>query len=320
MDFSAVAVIALLLILVAVGVLVSRQGLLASNLPALRLLTSVARQPTGESDLAPTTTEVEGDVPVGGITSRVSTQARSHEEPATSTVVELAPRLTAQRPGGLSPSPVEASGAQLDRLEARFSELSRTIDRHETALSALLQQSMNDLVQRAIAGDARADAAVDRLRADVTASIASIRNDAGYARRQDVCAELYSALARFEAALAAVSNPVLLPGEPYAIPDELPASALVWENWNDVGERVFVLADTFNAQRLHLSPHTRSEVAQFLTTLRTLLTGTIYPNLQSSFGSKQHESLRLALGQIAQGLRRVSESLEREYEGNAPRT
>jgi hypothetical protein len=317
-DFSAVAVIALLLILVAVGVLVSRQGLLSSNLPALRLLASVARQPDDESDLAATTTAVEGDPLSSRMVSRASTPARSQPAPATSSVVDIGSRLPAQR-SGLSPSSVEVVGPQLDRLEARLSELTGTIDRHEAALSALFQQSMGDLAQRAVAGDARIDAAVDRLRADVLTSVASMRLDASHARRQDVCAELYSALARFEAALATVSNPVLLPGEPYAIPDELPASALVWENWNDVGERVFVLADTFNAQRLHLSSQTRSDLAQFLTTLRTLLTGTIYPNLQSSVGSKQHESLRLALSQIALGLRRASESIEREYEGHDTR-
>ena len=260
MDFSAVAVIALLLILAAVGVLASRQGLLASNLPALRLLASVARQPTDESELEPITTEVAGDVPSSRLAARSWTRAQSQPVPATTPVVELGSRVNAQRPSLSSP---EVAGAQMDRLEARLSELAHTIDRHEAALSALFQQSMGDFAQRAIAGDARIDAAIDRLRADVSTSVASMRIDAGRARRQDVCAELYSALARFEAALAAVSNPVLLPGEPYAIPAELPASSLVWENWNDVGERVFVLADTFNAQRLHLSPQTRSESLSF---------------------------------------------------------
>jgi len=210
-----------------------------------------------------------------------------------------------------SPEPV---GFQLKRLDTRLTELTQNIDRHEAAISALLRQSMTDLAQRAAADDARSEAAVERLRGDVLAALASPKPNADRTRRKDVCAELYATLARFEAALSAVSNPVLLPGEAYAIPDALPASALIWENWNDVGERVFVLADTFNAQRLHLSPQAREDLGQFLTKLRTLLTGTIYPNLQADVGSSQDLALRNALHEIARGLRDARESLEREYE------
>jgi hypothetical protein len=173
---------------------------------------------------------------------------------------------------------------------------------------------MADLAQRAAAGDARNDAAVERLRGDVHAALSATRTNEERSRRKDVCAELYVALARLEAALAAVSNPVLLPGEPYHVPDDLPPSSLIWDNWNDVGERVFVLADTFNAQRLHLSPRARGELGQFLTTLRTMLTGTIYPNLQSHVGSNQQRALREALDEMAREFRTVREMLEREYE------
>jgi hypothetical protein len=303
-DFSAVAVIALLVILAAAATLISRQGLFDAPLSGLRLQDLGGRHRDGDeakSDASMSTV-------VGDATGADQSAAR----------VTPPPPATMHYPVSSAPA-LEPVGPQLDRLDAKLTELSQSIDRHETAIAALLRQSMNDLSQRAAAIDARSDAALERLRADVLASLASSRAGTGCTRRQDVCAELYVTLARLESALAAVSNPVLLPGEPFALPDELPASALVWENWNDVGERVFVLADTFNAQRLHLSQETRHDVAQFLTTLRTLLTGTIYPNLQSNVGSSQHLALRKALNDIARGLPNVRETLEYEYEGRTLR-
>ena len=38
-----------------------------------------------------------------------------------------------------------------------------------------------------------------------------------------------------------MTNPILLPGEPYAPPAEFLPEALIWENWNEVGERAFSL-------------------------------------------------------------------------------
>ena len=282
MDLGTVAVLALLIILVAIAGLVSRQGLLASSLTDLRWQNFVPRPRSA--------VESESILPVDGngnlttvdqLATRVTPPHHTIAPAVTPSIVDLAPRT----PVPLTPlTSLEPVAPRLDRLDAKLTELTQSVARHEAAFSALLRQSMTDLAQRTAAEDARSDAAVERLRADVLAALSSRRADAIHVRRQDVCAELYVTLARLEAALAAVSNPVLLPGEPYVIPDELPASALIWENWNDVGERVFVLADTFNAQCLHLSQQTRRDLGQFLTMLRTLLTGTIYPNLQSGMG------------------------------------
>jgi hypothetical protein len=318
-DLGTVAVLALLIILVAVAVLVSRQGLLASPLPALRWQDFVARRRDGEEPQSgPAVGNGDGNVmSADQLATRVSPPSRLTAAAVTPSFVALPPSPKAPYPVS-SASSLEPVGTQLERLDTKITELTQTIDRHEAALSALLRQSMTDLAQSAAADGARSDAAVERLRADLLAALAATRASEGRSRRQDVCAELYVTLARFEVALAAVSNPVLLPGEPYAIPEELPASALVWENWNDVGERVFLLADTFNAQRLHLSQQAREDLAQFLTTMRTLLTGTIYSSLQSGAGSSQDLALRHALNQIAQRLLDLRETLEREYEGPYP--
>jgi len=317
-DLGTVAVLALLIILIAVAILVSRQGLLASSITELRWQHLMPRQSGDE--------ETESGAAVGGgndlftdqLATRVSPPSRVNPAAVTPSAVNLPPTPSASPIA--STMPLDLVGTQLERLDTKLTELTQSIDRHDAAIAALLRQSMTDLAQRAAAEEARSDAAVQRLRADVLAVMTSTRADADRSRRKEVCAELYVTLARFEAALSAVSNPVLLPGEPYAIPDELPASALVWENWNDVGERVFVLADTFNTQGLHLSQQAREDLAQFLTTLRTLLTGTIYPNLQSGAGSGQELALRQALNQIARGLRDLREALEREYEGPSPRS
>ena len=132
-------------------------------------------------------------------------------------------------------------------------------------------------------------------------------------RRPDVSADLYARLARLEAALAAVTNPILLPGEAYSPPAEFLPEALVWENWNEVGERAFSLADAYSAQRLHLSEETRGEIELFVTTLRTLLTRSVYPNLQPEPDAAQQAALRTALEEIAGEFPKVRQMLEREY-------
>ncbi len=320
MDLGTVAVLALLTILVAVAVLVSRQGLLASSLPELRWQNLMARQRAyRETKSGAPVSGGDGNVSsVDQFAARVSPPSR-FSAAVTPSFVDFPATPTTSYPMSAA-SPLEPVGTQLERLDTKLTQLTQSIDRHEAAIASLLRQGMTDLAHRAAADDARSDAAVERLRADVLAALAARRADTDRTRRKDVCAELYVTLARFETALSAVSNPVLLPGEPYAIPDELPASALVWENWNDVGERVFVLADTFNAQRLHLSQQTRGDLGLFLTKLRTQLTGTIYPNLQSNVGSSQHLALRKALKEIAEGLREARETLEREYEDQPVRS
>ena len=127
-----------------------------------------------------------------------------------------------------------------------------------------------------------------------------------------MAAELYVRLARLEAAVAAVTNPILLPGEPYAPPAEFLADALAWENWKDVGERAFAFADHVNTQQLYLTEPTRQEVVAFVRALRGLLTRSVYPNLRPDPSPAELQALRAALDQLAAELPRVRARLAAE--------
>jgi hypothetical protein len=232
-------------------------------------------------------------------------------------------RLAAERTGlpesarlDLVPNAVETLSARLDRFEERLDQIARAVDRHAGEIGQELRRARSDRAQQAEADDARRDAALERLRADLLATLTRAAADGSSrpsSRHADVSADLYARLARLEAALAAVTNPILLPGETYSPPAEFLPEALVWENWNEVGERAFSLADAYSAQRLHLSEETRGEIEVFVTTLRALLTRSVYPNLQPEPDASQQAALRSALEEIAAEFPKVRQRLEREY-------
>jgi len=147
-------------------------------------------------------------------------------------------------------------------------------------------------------------------------SIASVRERVGSygERRGQALAELYGCLARVEAALAAVVNPMLLPGEPLSIPRELPAEALVWDNWGDVGERAYALGNVFNENRLVLDGATGEAVAAFIAILRQGLTGSVYPNVRTAKpGADQLAQMRSGLEAIVADLPTVRRAIEDAY-------
>ena len=214
------------------------------------------------------------------------------------------------------PNPSETLEARLDRFEAQLDAIGRAVDRQAAEIGQELRRVRSEVSDRTVADETRREAALERLRADLLAAVSRAASEGSSrtgTRRPDVSAELYARLARLEAALAAVTNPILLPGEAYAPPTELLPEALVWENWNEVGERAFSLADAYSAQRLHLSDETRGEVDEFVTRLRTLLTRSVYPNLQPEPDAAQQAALRVALEEIAAELPRVRQKLEWEY-------
>ena len=214
------------------------------------------------------------------------------------------------------PNSVETLAARLDRFEERLDQIARAVDRHAAEMGQELRQVRSDLAHQAETEDARRDVVMERLRADLLAALTRAAADGGLrtgSRRPDVSADLYARLARLEAALAAVTNPILLPGEAYAPPAEFLPEALVWENWNEVGERAFSLAEAYSSQRLHLSEETRADIELFVTTLRTLLTRSVYPNLQLEPDAAQQAALRSALEEIAGEIPKVRQRLEREY-------
>jgi hypothetical protein len=317
-ELGLIVAVALLVLLGGAAGLIARQRMIPWNLPALRAmetntLTTRPRQsdPRVESAESP-----EGELGNGRITPH------RHEPPLAVAVVQ--PTLNDERPRAREVAPFDAVppfavklDERLDRLEARFDELARAIAQQRLTASAELDRAASELAARVAAEDARRDAALERLRGDLLAAVIAAtgeRERVAGDRHVEVCAELYANLARLEAALAAVTNPILLPGEPYAPPEEFIPEALVWENWNEVGERAFALADAFSARRLHLSEQTRADVGMFVTALRTRLTGSVYPNLQvQGQGRRAQETvLRTALAEIATDLARMRATLERE--------
>jgi hypothetical protein len=133
-------------------------------------------------------------------------------------------------------------------------------------------------------------------------------------RRVTAVSELYSHLARVEAALAGVVNPALLPGEPLSLPTELGADAFVWDNWRDVGDRAFAFGDVFNQHRYVLDDETAASVESFITTLRQALTGAVYPNVQAQNPTQvQRSQVRSGLTLIVAAVPDIRRKLEIAY-------
>ena len=133
------------------------------------------------------------------------------------------------------------------------------------------------------------------------------------AERAETLAELYLRLTRVETTLAALTSPILLPGEPYGVPEEFPPEALRWENWKEIGESAYALGDYFHGRRLQLEPVTAQAVTTCLTTLRVALTEQIYPNLKPLPTPEDADALRDGLTRIAEELAAVRARLEADY-------
>ena len=293
------------------GVLLARNGALPWTTPPRALASSRTQLATTGGD-----SSAESSRRRGSAESQPAVAAAS--SPAAPAVARI--RSIAPEPSPTGPDTGADLAARLARIEARLDGLARAVELQGAELHRELRQSAAELLARGAAEDARRDAAFERFRADALSAMhnaAGTRQTGEDARRTEVSAELYARLARLEAALAAVTNPVLLPGEPYALPAEFPPESLVWENWNEVGERAFALADALSAQRLFLTDECRAELGTFITSVRTLLTRSVYPHLQPEPSLAQQTALRAALEEIAAAIPRAREALEREFRGEA---
>jgi hypothetical protein len=141
------------------------------------------------------------------------------------------------------------------------------------------------------------------------------RTSGAHGERQGrALADLYGHLARVESALAAVMNPMLLPGEDLTMPADLPAEALVWSNWNGVGDQAYAFGNVFNENRLLLESSTGDEIAAFISLLRQGLTGRIYPAIRNGNPSAdQVAQLRAGLQTIVDALPAVRRRIEDAY-------
>jgi hypothetical protein len=205
--------------------------------------------------------------------------------------------------------------SRLERIEQAITNLERAERHHFAAQPFDLRQVVAELTALVDADLARREIAIERLRADLVSAIAAQRKTPPLAEsgRPRACVELYARLAGLETALGAVTNPMLLPGETYSPPPDLFPETLVWDNWNEVGERAFAFGESYSAERLHLSGDTRHEISAFVTQLRTFLTGSVYPNMHTDPSPDEVATLRLGLADIAVALPQVREALEREF-------
>jgi hypothetical protein len=133
------------------------------------------------------------------------------------------------------------------------------------------------------------------------------------AERAETIAELYRRLARVETTLAALTAPILLPGERFVVPEEFPPEALRWENWKEVGESAYALGDYFHGRRLLLEGETAEAMGGCLSTLRVALTEQVYPNLHALPSPEDADALRAGLARIAAELAAVRARLEADY-------
>ncbi|MCC7022134.1 MAG: hypothetical protein IT338_04870 [Thermomicrobiales bacterium] len=316
MDSGVVAIVVIVLLLGATLALVTRQRMIPWSLPSLRAAPA--------DDVEPTPEERASDHrSLAAMSNASDTEKPAAVAPRPFLVPSRPARFAAQasRPVELPrPERVVAHDpvleARLDRLEQQIGELRHLVERQQAEAREAADRLAAALAARAETSDARRERGLERLRADLLQAAVTAggeRPAEGNARRLEVCSDLYARLARFEAALASVTNPILLPGEAYAPPAELPAEALNWDNWNEVGERAFALADAYSAQRLYLSPKARAEMGGFVTGLRRSLTRGIYPNLQGDIDAAQQAALRAALEELAITLPAIRDSLEREH-------
>ena len=135
-------------------------------------------------------------------------------------------------------------------------------------------------------------------------------------RQREVLTDLYRRLAKIEVSIAAVTNPIQLPGEPYTVPTEFLPDTLRWENWKEVGESAFAFADAFNGCRLDLDDGSSAEIAAFVTSLRTALTESVYPNLQPRPTAEQRQALQSGLTQIGNEIAAIRARIALAYRGD----
>lgn len=191
--------------------------------------------------------------------------------------------------------------ARLTRMEADVSTSKQLPDQ----IGKTVQQTVQEV-------EARTRKRISRIQEELRA--ARIADSPFGQRRAEALAELYSHLARVEAALAAVVNPLLLPGEPLRVPDELFNDTLEWENWNDVGERAYSFGDVFNRDRIVLDADLADKIERFIATFRQALTDTVSPVVQNRARTPaQINQMRAGLTTIIVALAPLRRDIEQAY-------
>ena len=195
-------------------------------------------------------------------------------------------------------------------VEARDALLRRHQDETASALDGRLERVERDLLAQHEETRRRFAALLAERPPDATTDRADESD-----REREVLAELYRRLAKIEVSIAAVTNPIQLPGEPYTVPAEFLPETLRWENWKEVGESAFAFADTFNGCRIDLDDEMAAEIALFVAALRSALTQSVYPNLQPRPSAEQRQALQEGLTQIGHDLAAMRTRILQAYRG-----
>jgi hypothetical protein len=203
-------------------------------------------------------------------------------------------------------SSAQEQESQIVRLRERYAEV-------DGQTTQALEQALRDLRSHHDAELGRLREAVGAAMATMAARQQSIEDAAAAARRTEAIGELYRRLTKLETTFVSVTNPVLLPGESFALPAELPAEALRWEHWKEVGDATFAFAEWFAQHRLEFDDGICRDITAFIRDARGLLTRSIYPNLQASANAETRAALRKALEQLGAEIPRAREGLERAY-------
>ena len=137
------------------------------------------------------------------------------------------------------------------------------------------------------------------------------------ARRAEILGALYERLAKVEFSIVSLTNPVLLPGESFSVPGDLPPELMEWDNWREVGETSFALGEYFNQHRIQLDVTTARAIEAGIAMVRSTLTQEVYPSLSDAPANERQTRIREALDNltIIPRLRRYLESQYRAQTG-----
>jgi hypothetical protein len=228
---------------------------------------------------------------------------------------DLRPAELGRMPLALDESALRSLREELQGELTRAAGITRDFDARLTRLEADLSTSLHlpDEIGRTVQDvEVRTRRRLTKLRSEVRTT-RMVESSFGQ-RRSEALADLYRKLAQVESTLAAVVNPMLLPGEPLNVPEELYDDTLEWSNWSDVGERAFSFGQVFNQSRFLLEPQLADQIERFIATFRQALTGTVYPVVQNEGRTKaQIAQMRHGLGTIIEALPPVRREIEAAY-------
>lgn len=205
-----------------------------------------------------------------------------------------------------------------DELRGEITRASSLAEQFELRLGAL-EREVGQTRQLPQAIDAR----VQTAESDTRARISKLRQELNQSRKadspysvkqNDAVSKLYQKLAQLEVALGTVVNPMLLPGEPVSVPENLYDDTLQWENWGDVADRAYSFGEQFSQTRFLLAPELADQIEEFIRKFRDSLTGSVYPIVQGeTVSARQKTAMRDGIVSVVEGITPLRREFERTW-------